>query len=322
MNSFIGKLKKIGFKNTGLRSLLAVLILACGVNNAMAGVCTYTNLQPQIEVNQSFTVQQDFPVGMTLSSTTYQQYKVAENCDGQYNVSRLANTATYPQIGNNTTFKSGVEGVGIRVTIGPYELSTINFRNSASGDGTSPVYIQDIEVEFVKTGDITPGRMTAGKIGTVQMHDDAGTKDALTINIGSVEVKQASCEIVGGSAAIPVSMGKVMIEDFHGINSTLMSKDINIPLQCSAGTRVNINFDALSSLGNGIIDLAAGGAEGVGIQLKLNSVPVKFNKTLLVAEATQQGTFAIPLQAAYIQTADKMKTGLVNAVANFTVTYQ
>ncbi|TDN59567.1 fimbrial protein [Scandinavium goeteborgense] len=322
MNSFIGYLKKLGSKNMGLRSLLAVLLLSCGVHNAMAGVCTYLSTQPQITVNQSFTAQQDSPVGMTLSTATYnQQYKVAENCSGDYKFSRLANTSTYPTAGNNTTFKSGVEGVGIKVTIGPYELSTINFMNGANGDGTSPVYIQDIKVEFVKTGTITPGRMTAGKIGTVQIYDEAGVKAVLTINIGSVDVKQASCEITG-SSAIPVPMGKVMKEDFQGKNSTLSSQDINIPLQCSAGTRVNINFDALSSFGNGIIDLTAGGAEGVGIQLKLNSIPVEFNKTLFVAEATQQGAFAIPLKAAYIQTADTIKTGLVNAVANFTVTYQ
>lgn len=321
MNNFIGKLKKIGSTNTGLRLLLAVLLLSCGVHNAMA-VCTYPSTQPQITVNQSFTTQQDSPVGMTLSTTTFnQQYKVAENCIGSYTLFGKENTGTYPTIGNNNTFKSGVEGVGIRVTIGPYKLSPSSLMYGTYGDGTSPIYIQDIKVEFVKTGDITPGTMTSGKIGTVEIQDDAGTKDALTINIGSVNVKQASCEITG-SSAIPVPMGKVMKEDFQGKNSTLSSRDINIPLQCSAGTHVNINFDALSSLGNGIIDLTAGGAEGVGIQLKLNSIPVEFNKTLFVAEATQQGAFAIPLTAAYIQTADTIKTGLVNAVANFTVTYQ
>lgn len=89
-----------------------------------------------------------------------------------------------------------------------------------------------------------------------------------------------------------------------------------------AQTRVNINFDAKSSQGNGIIDLTAGGAEGVGIQLKLNSTPVIFNKTLFAAQATEQGAFNIPLTAAYIQTADDIAPCSANAVANFTVTYE
>ena len=301
---------------------MAVVLLIGGVNNAMAlGVCSYLSRQPLITVNMNVTSQQDWPNGFVIGGVAYSTaYKVAENCSGEYQMTKTMNTAVYPS-STSKIFKSGVEGVGIRLTIGGTPVSTGANQTSGNGDGSSPINLQDVDVELIKTGDIVPGSVTPGELATVEMKDSAGTRQVLTINIGSVNIKQASCEITG-SSAIPVPMGDVMKEDFQGKNSTLKPQNINIPLQCSAQTRVNINFDAKSSQGNGIIDLTAGGAEGVGIQLKLNSTPVIFNKTLFVAQATEQGAFNIPLTAAYIQTADDIAPGSANAVANFTVTYE
>jgi len=322
MKNFCNILRKIGSGKSGLLSFLAVVLLIGSVNNAMAlGVCTYPTTEPQLILNADFTSQQDWPTGFVIGGMTYSQpYRVAENCSGEYQMTKTVNTAVYPSA-TSTIFKSGVEGVGIRLAIGGATLSTGANQTNGNGDGSSPVNLQVIDVEFVKTGDIVPGPMTPGKLATIEMKDSAGRKQVFTVNIGSVNIKQSSCEIIG-SSAIPVSMGDVMKEDFQGKNSTLKPQNINIPLQCSAGTKVNINFDAKSSEGNGIIDLTAGGSEGVGIQLKLNSTPVEFNKTLFVAQATEQGAFNIPLTAAYIQTADTIKPGIANAVANFTVTYE
>lgn len=322
MKNFCNILRKIGSGKSGLLSFLAVVLLVGGVNNAMAlGVCSYPSTQPQVTVNQNLTAQQDSPVGSTIATVTYnQQYKVAENCSGEYQMTKLANTAAYPATGS-MMYETGIDGVGVRIKIDGYNVTTTSYSTGGTGDGISPIYLQDVVLYFVKTGEITPGTATPGKLATIEMKDNAGTKQVFNLNMGSVTVKQASCEITG-SSAIPVPMGDVMKEDFQGKNSTLTPQNINIPLQCSAGTKVNINFDAKSSEGNGIIDLTAGGAEGVGIQLKLNSTPVIFNKTLFVAQATEQGAFNIPLTAAYIQTSDTIKPGIANAVANFTVTYE
>ncbi len=323
MNNFYCIFKTSCLAKTGLRSILAVVILLGGVNNAMAlGVCSYLATPAKVTANRDFTVQQDAPVGSTLSTVSYnQQYKIAENCSGQYQTAGMFNKSVFPSV-NNSTVDSGVPGIGIRVKIGGVSLSTgAPSMGGGTDDGSSPIYIQGVDVEFVKTGDVVPGTVTPGKLASVALEDKTGAQDVLILNIGAVHIKQASCEITG-SSAIPVPMGEVTKEDFHGKNSTLSSQNVNIPLQCSTGTRVNINFDAISSLGNGIIDLAKGGAEGVGIQLKLSNTPVEFNKTLFVAQATQQGAFNIPLSAAYIQTADTIKPGNANAVANFTVTYE
>jgi len=49
---------------------------------------------------------------------------------------------------------------------------------------------------------------------------------------------------------------------------------------------------------------------------------VVFDQKTFVTKTTQEGAFNIPLTAAYIQTADTIKPGIANAVANFTVTYE
>jgi type 1 fimbria pilin len=322
MTNFIGILKKISSAKNGLRSLLAVLLMTCGVHNALAlGVCTYPSTQPQITLNMDLTSQQDWSNGLVIGEVVFSQpYKVAENCSGDYQMTKSPNTSVYPA-STSTIFKSGVEGVGLRITIGNTTLSAGTNQTSATGDGSTPINLQDIDVEIIKTGKIVPGALTPGKLASVEIKDSKGAKQVLTVNIGSINIKEAACEITG-SSTIPVSMGKVNKTDFTGKNSALTPVNVQIPLQCNAGSRVNVLFDAKSSLGNGIIDLTAGGAEGVGIQLKLNNTPVVFNNTLFVATAGEQGAFNIPLTAAYIQTTDTIKPGTANAVANFTVTYE
>ncbi|MDX6021503.1 fimbrial protein [Scandinavium sp. V105_16] len=322
MKNFIGILKRIGSAKNSLRSLLAVLLLACGAQNAMAlGVCDVPSTIPQVTINQDFSVLKSQPVGTILATYSYnQQYLLANNCSGDYIKYAMTYNGLFPRLDSSTT-ASGVPGVGIRVTIDNSPVLDHHVLQTFTGDGTTPIYVQTVKVDFVKTGETAPGTMTTGQLATVQIEDSVNTSPRLKINIGNVVVTQRSCEITG-SSAIPVPMGEAKKEDFTGKDSTLTPVNVEIPLQCFADTSVNISFDATSTLGNGIIDLAKGGAEGVGIQLKLSGKTVEFDKKTFVTKTTAEGAFNIPLTAAYIQTADIIKPGPANAVANFTVTYE
>ncbi|QQN35999.1 fimbrial protein [Rahnella aceris] len=324
MKNLYAILKKTGSGKMGIRSILAVLLLICGVHNAMAlGVCNYPSTFGKVTVDRQITAMQSQPVGSVLATNTYNQLNLlANSCTGDYMLDNIPNLSAFPSsLTNNSIYNSGVTGVGIRVTINYQQVNPVHVVQTKTGDGTTPFYVSNVKVEFVKTGEIVPGKVTTGNLASVVMMDSAGKKDVFKVNIGTVVIKQASCEITG-SSAIPVPMGDAKKEDFSGKNSTLPPVDIKIPLQCYADTTVNISFDAQSSLGNGIIDLTKGGAEGVGIQLKLNSKLVEFDKKTFVTKTTQEGAFDIPLTAAYIQTADTIKPGVANAVANFTVTYE
>lgn len=321
MSIFSSILKKAGSGKWAFRSLLAVLLLTCGINNAMAlGTCSFPSTFGKITINKEMTARADLPVGATIGSySSSQQFKMANYCAGEYrNIPRVG--ANHPSV-NDFTYASGIEGVGIRIYINSAMVTSFITSQTIPGDGTTPLYVEMVRVEFIKTGEITPAALPAGELISMQLEDSAGIRRVFTIDIGNVIVKQPSCYITGNSA-IPVAMGTAKKEDFRGINSTLPPVNVKIPLQCSAYTAVNISFDATSTHGNGIIDLAKGSAEGVGIQLKLKDKAVEFNKKTLVTNTTEQGKFDIPLTASYIQTDKEIIPGTANAVANFTVTYE
>jgi type 1 fimbria pilin len=322
MKSFIGNIKKSGTAKNSLRSLLAVLLLICGVHNAMAlGTCDFVVRPAVLIVDNEITANESVPVGGVLASKNYNlNYRIINSCTGQFIRSTPINTSVYSAL-NATTFNSGVNGVGFRVYVNNKALSTNSGSKTTQGDGKTPYSVDTVRVDFINTGEITPGTVPQGIFAPIRVQDSTGSHDYFTIQMGTIVVKRRSCDITG-SSAIPVPMGTAKREDFTGKNSTLKPVNIKIPLQCLADTTVNISFDATSTQGNGIIDLTKGGAEGVGIQLKMNNTPVEFDKKIFVAKTTQQGPLDIPLTAAYIQTADDIAPGPANAVANFTVTYE
>jgi type 1 fimbria pilin len=303
--------------------LFAVCLALLAPLSAHAGYCTSAQGVRTLSINLgAITVQRNLPIGAEIASVVYPAGKtlIADSCtdsaDVQADVSSTFPAQSLP------IFRSGVAGVGLKIQIQGKEMSNTTMGSTLPHNGSDPVYNPEIKVTLVKTGNITPGSVTQGELLTLKGNNSANQQYALlNANITGGVVTQASCEITG-SSVIPVKMGEAKVNAFDGKGSTLPPKDIQIPLMCDSGTKVNISFAATSSLGKGIIDLAYGGAEGVGIQLKLNDIPVRFDQTLFVAQATEQGAFNIPLTAAYIKTSDTIKTGFVNAVANFTVTYE
>jgi len=322
MKNLSNILKKIGAVKPGLRLLLGLLLLIGGVNNAMAlGTCDFVPNPVILMVNDEVIANESVPVGGVLATKNYNlNLKITESCSGEYKMSIPINTAQYSTI-NPTTSNSGVQGVGLRVYVNDRIVTSAGSYVTIQGDGKTPYYVNTVRVEFINTGEIVPGTVPQGIFAPVQIEDSTGIHKYFTIQMGNIYVKRRSCDITG-SSAISVPMGTAKKEDFTGKNSTLTPVNIKIPLQCLADTTVNISFDATSTQGNGIIDLTKGGAEGVGIQLKMNNTPVEFDKKLFVATTTQQGALDIPLTAAYIQTADDIAPGPANAVANFTVTYE
>lgn len=313
-------------KNIKISLILGAVSLLSVSANALA-TCSFNSAAAEQSVNfGAITVQRDLPIGSEIATKTISgdAVKYGECSKGDSpTVTTSVSTGAYAPTNAYQTYASGVKGIGIRVqSEGEIVPSTGLVKTLNIFADTASIYSSEMKFTLVKIGDITPGTLTLGRLASVSLSDMFVTNSpAANYNLTSGTITQASCEITG-SSAIPVNMGEAQANDFHGKNSTLTPVNVQIPLQCDSGTKVNISFAATSLQGNGIIDLASGGAEGVGIQLKLHDTPVDFDKTLFVAQATEQGAFTIPLTAAYIQSADTIKAGPANAVANFTVTYQ
>lgn len=304
--------------------LLSMVGASLFSSQALAGCSVVKDLINQSVHFGATVVQRDLTVNGGIANKTVPAGNIiiAEGCDDIIRQRVAVNVASYPMMSGGI-FATGVQGVGMRIRINDVDLTTAtSFTEYSATTGANLTrYNPKIEVTLFKTGTIVPGPMNLGNLLTVAKYSGTQFVDALSYNIASGVITQSSCELTGASA-IPVNMGEVKGNDFNGKGSTLKPVEIKIPLQCDAGTRVNINLDATSSQGNGIIDLAKGGAEGVGIQLKVNDTPALFNRRIFIAEATEQGAFNIPLTAAYIQTDDIIRSGNVSAIANFTITYE
>ncbi|MGY2799625.1 type 1 fimbria pilin [Ewingella americana] len=311
-------------KSTRNVSLSLGLLVALGFSTNALADCAALGSAVNSTINMgSITVQRDLPVGAEISRKVIpaETTAITGACStGTFRESGSVNQANYRSLDGTNTYASGINGVGLKLKVrGQYVPSSgYHWETNISTNG-SIRYNPEIEVILVKTGDITSGPLALGPLISVAVN--ATNDAAVTYSLASGNVMQASCEITG-SSRIPVAMGEAKMEDFKGKGSTLTPVNINIPLHCDSNAKVNISFAATSSKGDGIIDLTSGGAEGVGIQLKLRDTRVDFDHTLFVAQATEQGNFNIPLSAAYIQTADKIKPGDANAVANFTISYQ
>jgi len=308
-------------------SLMLGIVSMLGMSTSALATCLFNSSAVQQSVSfGAITVQRDLPLGAEMASRTIGKGTVIfAECDQGDRLTQTISVlpGNHAPTSSFQTYESGVKGVGIRVTSEGETVSSAGLTRSETilAENT-PLYNQELTISLVKIGEITPGPLTLGGLVSVSLSDAAGGDlPAISYNLTSGVITQSSCEITG-SSAIPVNMGEARDVDFSGKGSTLAPVNIQIPLQCDSGSNVNISFAATSSQGNGIIDLASGGAEGVGIQLKLHDTPVDFDKTLFVAQATEQGAFNIPLTAAYIQSGDTIKAGPASAVANFTVTYQ
>lgn len=304
--------------------LLLSIVSGCLFSMQAQADCSSVAMATNPTVNFGvITAQRDLSIGGDIVTKVIPAGNnlIANGCYDDIREKVSVNLANYPLIGNKL-FESGVKGVGIRIKVNDVQIGSTFLIQSQAGSQNNSRYSPKIEVTLVKTGDITPGKVSMGPILTLAEYSSGAYKDALTYRVSSGGITQALCEITG-SASIPVEMGTAQVTDFNGKGSTLPPVDVTIPLECNSGTSVNISFDATSSHQNGIIDLNSGSsAEGIGIQLKLKDIPVLFNHALFVAETTGQGKFDIPLTASYIQTDDSIKAGLASAVANFTVTYE
>ena len=128
--------------------------------------------------------------------------------------------------------------------------------------------------------------------------------------------------------SITVPLGKQYSNKFKGVGSVIGERAFSIKLNnCPAGINsisyrldpVNSALDAV----NGILALDPGGATGVGIKITDdNNAAVGLGVSREFLKSVAEGSYAIPLKAAYYKTSDTVVGGAANASMQFTITYQ
>ncbi len=335
-----------------MRKILLLIILALPgaftVQTAYAWNCSVATATSVI-TPPTLVVQRDLPVGAMIGSV------LTSDMAGRFSCSDApAPALTYQEFGikshgKNVTiidgrniYSTGIAGIG-------YAFGGLSGNNCAGTSGwvdsvwgpnvqqlckssgllaSQPMTGQAL-VQFYKTAQTTgSGSVGAQLIGSfiLRNNQSAWMWPEAYINLGALTVTTVACSVT--NSALSVTMGTVQKRAFRGAGTgpgDSFTRTLTIPLNCNAGTRVNVQIDgSVQDAANGVLNLTGGtgSATGVGIQLLYNNVPLTLQKPINTGSADTAGTFSIPLQARYYQTGSDITPGTANATATFTITYQ
>lgn len=309
----------------------SALLFTGGYSGIALGACYFTSGSSEQRWNftlPNITVQRDAPAGTVLAEQRLPQRptSLTVGCTGPSNYRngefRFNTVSAY----GNGVYDTNVMGIGIRISSYTYNSDTPGHL-PYSGSMAPPATIwlgNSVRVQLVKTlsNDVGTGVIAAGTasrayIGSPKLYYN-------TVSINRITVNRAACTVT--TTSIPVTLGNKTSADFAGVGSTSSDVPFTIPLNCIAGTRVNVTLDGTpdASGSPGVLALSPSStdavANGVGVQVLYKSAPVTFGKLIKIGSASG-GNYTIPFIGRYYQTADKMTGGLANATATFTMTY-
>lgn len=247
--------------------------------------------------------------------------KFADSCTGTYFYT-IKTQATRTPMGNNIfgsgTGQGSAEGIGFRVKIDGEVVnndSTV-LRTSA----VSPLMSPQVNIEFLKTGTVTPGWII-GVLFSVYLHDDNGNQYKVGSYNFFATISEIGCDFID-SSSISVPMPPVSNQDFDGIGSE-SSKTANANIRLTCGANTPVYFRVFNNEGrNNIIPVSSDSeAKGLGIRLAMNGQDLDFNTSYNIVNTTQEMDVTIPLQARYVQTDEQITGGELKATAAFVIQY-
>lgn len=192
------------------------------------------------------------------------------------------------------------------------------------------------------TGPVTPGSLSlnptgpgvANRVATFFVGGPARTPlFYVTLPGNDSYIRVPACTVTTPSPNVP--LGTIRARALTGIGSTTGETPFPITLNCpKTGSRVSITLTDNANPANRstALSLKSGStASGVALQvLNAEGTPVAFgpdssapgNTNQWLAGTSSGGPMTIPLTVRYLQTANPVKAGTVNAVATFTMSYQ
>ena len=246
----------------------------------------------------------------------------------------------------NRAGATSVPGISYRAYLGlsgvtaSDSLDTQHDAQSLSGGPDAPAFGSGgagINVQFVKTGPVTPGPLTVNPSGPGVAGRFASffAGNGVVFNVkmgGATSVVVPTCTVTTPTRDVPVD--PIAPKALTGIGSTAGNASVSLGLNCSgSGTQIFItltdNADPTNTSNQ--LSLKSGStASGVKLQVLSKGTPVKFgpdsskkgNTNQWKVAASAAGPIDIPLTVRYIQSAATVQPGSVNAVATFTMSYQ
>lgn len=308
-------------------TLLIVIFFALPVRS-FADICSIDSTLFRTVSMGNVLVQRDASVGTEIARVKVSDYSVIAGfssdgvayCNGGYTFNYLSATPS----SMSGVFNTNVQGVGIKTSFdaGGFTLA------SHGANIRSLWYLGDYNIILYKTGDITPGPLTPGLIGRGWFGSPDNDFMQISMDANS-QITVLACSLT--SQVINFNLGDINASEFSDQPgfSPAKSDTQNLGLNCDASANINVelmgtpNPDALSA--PGVLALngqgTSGTADGVGVQIIYNTVPLQLNNRIVLKRSTG-GLETFPLVARYYQTKPIVKPGSANATATLNITYQ
>lgn len=232
-------------------------------------------------------------------------------------------------------YESGVAGIGFVVGV-----------KDSNGDSWVPVGLTPLQVYpapgapvnktsigmrvklwYVATQALKPGSYNIPRKAVVRFDAQSSSPDQAYMYHPAKTLKVATTGCTLIDSEINVGLGRVESrENFKGVGSSSPAKNFTIPIDCDGVVAIDMVVTSSNVIDSatGVIGLAPGGAEGVGIQLlrEDGSTPIQLEQNVRMSAGTVSGRNDLNLSARYYQVADKVSPGVAAAVANIQLKYK
>ncbi|HBO2186300.1 TPA: fimbrial protein [Pseudomonas aeruginosa] len=242
--------------------------------------------------------------------------------------------------GGNNVYPTSVPNIGLRIT----NSSGKPFPYDDGGPWRSMSWSQSYapRIQLIKTGNITAPGILAGAYARYTANNASG-QTLVEYRFASplvITPRVPTCKVDTPKILVSMRQKLASAMSFPGVGGIGPEENFEIRLSCSGGdagtsTRPFVTLSDASTPGNRSTTLslsAESSARGVGIQILKDNVPLGYgpdsNEPGTInqwsAGTVKQGqvSHVIPLQARYIQTAERITSGSVKASATFTLSYQ
>ncbi|HGB1821523.1 TPA: fimbrial protein [Salmonella enterica subsp. enterica serovar Bahrenfeld] len=243
---------------------------------------------------------------------------------------------------SNGIAATNVPGVGIRIYFsmgypenhGAVPNARIDPVTTSVGVGWywNYAYYNTWQIQLIKTGPISGGKLQSGGYVSFGMSQDGGNRvlvATLTNGGGGGTIVPVGCTVTTPTVAVPLGQRKK--SDFTGPGSTTPWQDFSVTLNCNKNARINVRIDATpDSLAGpqGVmrLDKEPGdmAATGIGIQIgyRPDGSLVQFGEEKYYRTSQSGGNENVELRARYYQTTQNVTAGKANGTATFTLTYK
>lgn len=302
-----------------------------------ARACTGTGVTSTMTLPANLEIPKDLPVGTIIYDTGWVGTSSAYIACDPYEAWSYGYATPMTPTGIAGVYETGVPGVGIKIAWSnaiadrPGDINQAMIQNWPRAQLTMPylvgVYLPPAlyRAQFIKTGATSPGVISFQNPTATAVY--GGVIAASTFFTSTqINVKTASCRVTNSN--IVVKLPATSAQSLAAVGSTQGATPFTIPLVCDANINLRYDIDGPADPANGPGVLAngtgSGMAAGVGVQILQGGAPITLGTVMDAGIRTDSDNQAIsiPMTARYYKTSPVVSSGLVNAVATFSMSYQ